>query len=384
MTAAARKVMKDIGELIATPSVSSSDPALDMSNEPVLQRLEVMLDRAGFRCESLPVENAPGKHNLIATKGKGAGGLVLSGHSDTVPFDVEAWSSDPFALDERDGRLYGLGSADMKSFLALAAAAAAEYPERDLERALIVVATADEETGMSGARSLVSGSGKLADVALIGEPTSLKPVRMHKGILAERIMLNGRSGHSSDPSLGVSALDGMRAVLNGLSRLRETLQETTNPAFHVPFPTLNFGRVQGGDNPNRICASCSLDVDCRFLPGMKLADVRRRIHDTVRDSVAGSGLAVRFQPLFYGTDPMDTPADSAFVRTVEKLTGFAAGAVAFATEAPFFGSVGTDVVVAGPGSIDQAHQPDEYIELSSIPPTLKLLDRLIGTYCAGG
>jgi acetylornithine deacetylase len=384
MSAAPREVVKDIAELISIPSVSSSDPALDMSNEPVLQRLEDMLGRAGFRCEWLPVEDAPGKYNLVGTKGKGTGGLVLSGHSDTVPFDAQSWSSDPFTLDERNGRLYGLGSADMKSFLALAAAAAAEYAVKDLERALIVVATADEETGMSGARSLASGSGKLADVALIGEPTSLKPVRMHKGILAERIMLDGRSGHSSDPSLGVSALDGMREVLNGLSRLRESLQETTNPAFHVPFPTMNFGRVQGGDNPNRICASCTLDIDCRFLPGMKLAAVRRRIHDTVRQSVAGSGLAVRFQPLFYGTEPMDTPADSAFVRTVEKLTGSEAGGVAFATEAPFFGSMGTEVVVAGPGSIDQAHQPDEYIELSSIPPTLKLLDRLIGTYCAGG
>lgn len=380
----ARKVVQKIAELISIPSVSSSDATLDMSNEPILQRVEDMLGNAGFRCDWLPVDDQPGKYNLIGTKGKGAGGLVLSGHSDTVPFDAQSWSSDPFALDERGGRLYGLGSADMKSFLALAAAAGAEYAEKDLDRALIVIATADEETGMSGARSLASGSGKFADVALIGEPTSLEPIRMHKGILAERIMLDGRSGHSSDPSLGVSALDGMRAVLNGLSRLREEMQQQANPMFHVPFPTMNFGRVQGGDNPNRICASCSLDIDCRFLPGMPLADVRRRIHDTVRESVAGSGLAVRFQPLFYGTDPMDTPADSAFVRTVEKLTGREAGGVAFATEAPFFGSMGTEVVVAGPGSIDQAHQPDEYIELSSIPPTLKLLDRLIKTYCTGG
>lgn len=378
----ARKVVDGIRELIGIPSVSSADPALDMSNRAVLERLADMLQAAGFRVEWLAVAGQEGKFNLVATLGDGPGGLVLSGHSDTVPYDEHAWSSDPFTLTERDGRLYGLGTADMKSFFALILAAVAEHSARDLKRRLIVVATADEETGMSGARALAESGPDLADVVLIGEPTSLRPVRVHKGIIAERIVLEGRSGHSSNPALGVSALDGMRAVLNELAALREDLAARhRSDAFEVPYPTLNFGRIQGGDNPNRICAECTLDIDCRFLPGMSLDEMRNGIRERVRRSVGGSGLTVRVEPLFHGIDAMNTPADSDFVRAVERLTGQEAGAVAFATEAPIFAAAGCEVVVAGPGSIDQAHQPDEYLELAAIPPAVDLLSRLIGRYC---
>lgn len=385
MNASPRKVVGDIGELIRIPSVSSTDASFDMSNKAILERLSDMLQSHGFEVEWTNVHGQAGKFNLVATLGDGPGGLVLSGHSDTVPFDAGAWSSDPFELSERDGRLYGLGTADMKSFFALALAAAARFSARDLSRRLIVVATADEETGMSGARSLAHGRDKLADFALIGEPTNLKPVRVHKGILSERIVLEGRSGHSSNPSLGVSALDGLRAVLNELTGLRVEMQtEFADDAFQVPYPTMNFGRVQGGDNPNRICAECTLDIDCRFLPGMHLNDVRQRIHERVRDCIQGSGLEVSFKPLFHGIEAMNTPADSELVRAVESLTGSAAGAVGFATEAPMFAGMGTEVVVVGAGSIDQAHQPDEYLELSAIAPAVSMLEKLIGRYCMVG
>ena len=382
MSTSPRKVVSDIGELIGIPSVSSSDPSFDMSNRAIVERLSDMLQAAGFRVECMDVVEQADKFNLVASLGDGPGGLVLSGHTDTVPFDADAWSSDPFQLAERDGKLYGLGTADMKSFFALALAAAASFSPADLDRRLVLVATADEETGMTGARSLASGREKLADFAVIGEPTSLKPVRVHKGILAERIVLQGRSGHSSNPLLGISALDGLRSVLNELTGLRLELQtEFTDDGFEVPFPTLNFGRVQGGDNPNRICAECTLDLDCRFLPGMPLDDLRRRIHERVREAVQGSGLDVSFRPLFHGIEAMNTPADSAIVRTVEDLTGTAAGAVGFATEAPFFAAMGTEVVVVGAGSIDQAHQPDEYLALAAITPAISMLEHLIARYC---
>jgi acetylornithine deacetylase len=382
MQASPRKLIDDIGELIAIPSVSSSDESCDMSNKAILERLSDMLQSVGFRVEWADVHGQDDKFNLVATLGRGPGGLVLSGHSDTVPFDIDAWSSDPFRLTERDGRLYGLGTADMKSFFAMALAAAARFSASDLKRRLIVVATADEETGMTGASSLASGRDKLADVALIGEPTNLRPVRVHKGILAERIILQGRSGHSSNPALGLNALDGLRAVLNELTVLRIELQtEFTDEAFQVPYPTINFGRVRGGDNPNRICAECMLDIDCRFLPGMELHEVRQRIHQRVRDCIKGSGLELSFRPLFHGIEAMNTPADSELVRAVEGLTGYPAGAVAFATEAPIFAAMGTEVVVAGAGSIDQAHQPDEYLSLSAIDPAVAMLERLIGRYC---
>lgn len=382
MKAQARKVVGDIRELVGVPSVSSGDPALDMSNRAVLERLSDMLQSSGFRVEWLPVSGQEGKFNLVATLGEGPGGLVFSGHSDTVPYDEHVWSSDPFEVSERNGRLYGLGTADMKSFFALVLAAAAEHAARDLRRKLIVVATADEETGMSGARALAESGGRLADVVLIGEPTSLRPVRVHKGIFSERIALEGRSGHSSNPALGVSALDGMRIVLNELASLRDELaRRHRSDDFEVPHPTLNFGRIRGGDNPNRICAECTLDIDCRFLPGMLLDDVRSLVRERVQRSIEGSGLALRFEPLFGGIDAMSTPGDSPFVRTVERLTGQEAGAVAFATEAPIFARAGCEVVVAGAGSIDQAHQPDEYLELAAIPPAIGMLSKLIGEYC---
>lgn len=376
------RVINNIAELIAIPSVSSTDASLDMSNRPMLERLGDMLDAANFRIEWLPVAGSANKFNMIATLGDGPGGLVLSGHTDTVPFEEAAWESDPFKLTERDGLLFGLGSTDMKSFFALALAAAAKYCAKDLKKQLIIVATADEESGMSGARSLVAERTKLANFALIGEPTNLRPIRVHKGILMERVTLLGRSGHSSDPSLGVSALDGMRVMLNELTAMRDELQrEYHDKAFSVPVPTMNFGRITGGDNPNRICAECSLDLDCRLLPGMRLEQLREGIRERCKRAIAASDLDIRFHPLFDGIDAMNTPADSALVKTVEGLTGREAGAVAFATEAPLYAEMGTDVVVIGPGNIDQAHQPNEFIELASLGPSLQLLDRMIGTYC---
>lgn len=378
----ASNVVRDIGELVGIPSVSSTDPGLDSSNEKVIERLGDMLESAGFRIERLPVRNQPGKFNLIGSKGEGSGGLVLSGHTDTVPFDAALWNTDPLQLTEKDGLLFGLGATDMKSFFALAVAAAAEHSAGSLNKQLIVVATADEESGMGGARSLVEDSVKLADVALIGEPTDLKPVRVHKGILMERVTLRGSSGHSSDPALGNNALDGMRTVLNELVAFRDDLKATyTDDAFGVPHPTVNFGRIAGGDNPNRICGECSLDIDCRFLPGMELVDMRAQIRQRIHACLSGSGIEISFHEIFHGIQAMNTPADSAFVAAVEKLTGQEAGGVAFATEAPYFAELGAEVVVAGPGSIDQAHQPNEFIRLDSIEPTLKLLDSMIGQYC---
>ena len=174
----------------------------------------------------------------------------------------------------------------------------------------------------------------------------------------------------------------MRAVLNELVAFRDDLKATyTDDAFGVPYPTINFGRIAGGDNPNRICGECSLDIDCRFLPGMELADMRAQIRQRIHACLSGSGLEISFHEIFHGIQAMNTPADSEFVAAVEKLTGQEAGGVAFATEAPYFAELGAEVVVAGPGSIDQAHQPNEFIRLDSIEPTLKLLDSMIGQYC---
>ncbi len=371
-----------LAALIASPSISSASPEWDHSNEAVVRILAEWLDTLGFDVEMLPVPGMPGKYNLIATLGQGPGGLVLSGHTDTVPFDDQRWHSDPFTLTERDDRWYGLGTCDMKGFFPLAIEAARAYVDRPLKQPLIILATADEESSMNGARALAEAGKPVARYAVIGEPTGLRPVRMHKGIMMERLRFAGQSGHSSNPALGRNALEGMHEALGELLALRQQWQQRyQNPNFEVQVPTLNLGCIHGGDNPNRICAQCELHFDLRPLPGMNMETLRQAILDQVRPVAERRALALEFEPLFDGVPPFETPADAELVRVCERLTGHSAQAVAFATEAPWLQKLGLETLVLGPGSIDQAHQPDEYLELSQLEPTVRILRGLIEEFC---
>lgn len=376
------RLLDRIRRLIATPSVSSVSPQFDQSNRPVIDLLAGWLEGAGFSVRIEPLPDRPDKANLIATLSEGPGGLVLAGHTDTVPFDAGRWHFDPFGGAIADDRMYGLGTADMKSFLALAIEAATEFRAGDLRQPLVILATADEESSMAGARALAAAGQPLGRHAVIGEPTGLKPVRMHKGILMEAIRLEGKSGHSSNPALGQSALEGMYRVMGELLQWRAELQARyRNPLFEVDVPTLNLGRIHGGDNPNRICAECELHIDIRPLPGMKLADLREELHRRLGRLLADSGLRLSFLPLFQGVEALDTPPAAAIVRAAEELTGVPAGVVNFGTEGPYLNALGMETVILGPGSVDCAHQPDEHLSLAVIPPTLELLRGLIGRFC---
>ncbi len=369
-----------LSALINTPSVSCTDPGLDQGNRAVVEQLADWLTPLGFACEIMDV--APGKANLIATLGQGPGGLVLAGHTDTVPFNAELWRFDPFTLTEADGKLFGLGTADMKGFFPLAIEAAREFLATPLKAPLIILATCDEESSMAGAKALVKAGRPQARFAVIGEPTSLKPVRLHKGVMMERVRITGRSGHSSDPSLGASALDAMNAVINELVAWRGELQARyRNPVFTVPVPTLNLGCIHGGDNPNRICPSCELQYDIRPLPGMVMSELREEVRQRLAPLAPRFGVEIVAEPIFSGVPAVETPADSPLVQAVERLTGHTAGAVAFGTEAPYFRKMGMDAIVLGPGGIEQAHQPDEFIRLDSITPTVQLLRSLIREFC---
>lgn len=371
-----------IADLIGTPSMSSVSPAFDTSNGPLIERLAGWLRDAGFSVEVLDIPGHPGKSNLVAVLGSGQGGLVLSGHTDTVPYDENRWSQDPFRLVEREHRLYGLGTADMKSFFALAIEAARGLAPADLRRPLTVIATADEESSMCGAQALLDRGRRLGDYAVIGEPTGMKPIRMHKGIFMDAIRVTGRAGHSSDPALGNNALEGMHKVLGELLAWRTELQaKHRNPAFAVPVPTLNLGHIHGGDNPNRICGECELHIDLRPLPGMDQQALRADLRERLEAGLAGSGLTLDIQSLFDGIPAMETPAQSAIVRAAEQLSGTSAEAVAFGTEAPYLNALGMETLVMGPGHIDQAHQPDEYIALDQLRPGIDLLRALIQRFC---
>ncbi len=369
-------------QLVAIPSVSSPDLERDQSNRAVIDRLAEWAEHLGFRVEVVPLPQDPSKANLIATLGNGPGGFVLSGHSDTVPFDEDRWRTDPFELVEANGRLHGLGSVDMKGFFAAALHAAARFRAEELTEPLILLATADEESTMSGARALLETGRPTARRCVVGEPTDLRPVYMHKGILMELVEIEGRSGHSSNPSLGRSALEAMHGAISALLAEREALQKLhRDERFAVPTPTLNLGRIEGGDSPNRICARCSLTFDVRPLPTMDLTETRQRLRDAVREKLRNTGLGLSMRSLVEGVPPLATSADAELVRTAEAITGRRGRAVLFCTEAPFFTQLGMETIVCGAGNIEVAHQPDEYTTRQELSAAAELYARLIQRYC---
>jgi acetylornithine deacetylase len=375
-------VIAQLKQLVASPSVSSTDPGWDQGNRGVIDLLAQWLSDMGFATEILPVNETGSKANLIATLGSGPGGLVLAGHTDTVPFDEGRWKSDPLALSERDNRLYGLGSTDMKGFFPLAIAAARRFLDQPLQQPLILLATADEESSMNGARALAAAGKPKARAAIIGEPTGLVPVHMHKGIMMQGVRVTGRAGHSSNPTLGNNALEGMHQVMGDLMTYRAQLKERySNDLFTVAFPTLNLGCIHGGDNPNRICGKAELHFDVRMTPDGNNEQVREEIATRMRAIASANALEIELRDLVKHVPPFEQARDSELVQVAEKLTGHSAMAVAFATEAPFLQQLGMDTIVMGPGSIDQAHQPDEFIELEQLNPCIEILSKCIAHYC---
>ncbi len=371
-----------LSELISIPSVSSTLPALDQGNLQVVEKLAEWLSQLGFRAEVLPIPGLRNKANLIATLGQGPGGLVLAGHTDTVPYDDDRWRHNPLALTEQDHRYYGLGSSDMKGFFPIAIRAAEAFIHESLKAPLIILATADEESSMSGAEALVAMGRPLARYAVIGEPTGLRPVRQHKSIMMESIKIVGQAGHSSNPALGNSALEAMQAVMNRLISYRQQLQKQhQNPGFSVHVPTLNLGCIHGGDNPNRICSHCELHFDARLLPGMSNDSVRQDIRLLLAEIAQERNIDIQLHSLIDGVAAFMEREDSALVKTAEQLTGHRAEAVAFATEAPYLQQLGLETLILGPGSIDQAHQPDEFLELATIDPCVEILQGLIKRFC---
>ncbi|MGV8836891.1 acetylornithine deacetylase [Cellvibrio sp.] len=383
MTVDFKRYQDHLQQLVALPSVSCAVPEWDMSNRAVIDYLANCFADLGFNTQVMPLAQT-GKANLVATLGTGSGGLVLAGHSDTVPYDADRWQSDPFILTEKDGKLYGLGATDMKGFFPVIIEAVKPYIDQTFKHPLIVLATADEESSMSGARALATTGipGATPRYAVIGEPTELVPIRMHKGIMMEAVRVRGQSGHSSNPALGKNALEAMNQVMNELINLRGELQlKYRNAGFAVQTPTLNLGCIHGGDGANRICGACELHFDLRLLPGMDNDELRAAIQQRLIPIAERSGTDIVLSSLFEGVDPFGENEQSELVKLCEQLTGNHSESVAFATEAPFMQQLGMQTVVMGPGSINQAHQPDEFIPLNQIEPAVKIVRGLIEKFC---
>ena len=375
-----------INQLLSTPSISCTAKSIDQGNRQVIDLLANWFESIGFHCEIQMLEHDKNKANLIATLGSGNNGLVLAGHTDTVPYDENRWQVDPFQMTEKDNRFYGLGSCDMKSFFAVIIEALKSIDTNNIKQPLIILATADEETSMAGAKAIAKDANKFgitnARYAIVGEPTDMKPIRMHKGMMMESIQLIGQAGHSSNPALGNNALEAMHKVISELLLWRDELQaKYKSPLFEVPVPTMNLGHIHGGDNPNRICGSCELQIDIRPLPGMKISDLRFEMQQRLKNVLRGTNIQMKTIPLFDGVDAMFTSENSELVKLAEKMTNTESQSVAFGTEAPYYNELGLETIVMGPGSINQAHQPDEYIEMKAINPAVEIIRKLITHYC---
>ncbi|ENM5853013.1 acetylornithine deacetylase [Vibrio mimicus] len=365
--------------LISTSSISSTDARWDEGNEQVIAKLADWLSAIGFAIQIEQV--APNKQNLIAKLGNGEGGLLLAGHSDTVPFDEGRWNYNPHALTQANNRFYGLGTADMKGFFAFIYEAVKKVDWSKQTKPLYVLATCDEETTMLGARHFTENAPFKPDHCIIGEPTSLVPIRAHKGHVANAIRVTGKSGHSSNPALGVNAIEIMHEVLFALMQLRDRLiKEYHHPGFEIPTPTLNLGHIHGGDSPNRICGCCELHYDVRPLPGISLDGLDNLMRDALSEVQQKWPGRIELIPLHDPIPGYECAHDHPFIHGISEICEQEAETVNYCTEAPFLQQV-CPTLVLGPGSIDQAHQPDEFLAFEFIDPTVRVLSRAMQKYC---
>jgi acetylornithine deacetylase len=368
--------------IIKSPSISAFDEKIDQTNRPLIDILSGWFSDLGFTITIQQVPGTRNKFNMLAKVGSGEGGLLLCGHSDTVPFDDGQWQSDPFSLKQQDGKLFGLGSCDMKGFFAFILEALKTIPLDKLNKPLYILATADEETSMAGARFFAQQQLIKPNMAIIGEPTELVPIYKHKGHIAQSLNIQGRAGHSSDPDKGVNAIEIMYQAIGQLMDLQTRLKnQFHDAAFSVPHVTMNLGHIHGGDGENRICGHCKLNFDLRAVPELDDEQALAMIDDALAPVFTKYPNRLSLD-LMYPTAPAFACRDEQNILALaEQLTGKKFQSANYATEAPFINQLGCDTIVLGPGSINQAHQPDEYISLDYVNPTVHILQQMINKVC---
>ncbi len=370
-----------LSELVAYPTVSSD------SNLACIDALAQRLEDVGARVDVFKDETGQ-KANLYATLGPDVeGGILLSGHSDVVPVEGQNWTTDPFALTPRDGRLYGRGTCDMKGFIAACVAMAPQLAAAIKTRPLHFAFTHDEEVGCLGAKALANQLKDreiLPSLAIIGEPTSMRVVEGHKGCCEYTTRFQGRGGHGSDPAAGVNAVEYAARYIARLMELREALKARTPPEsrFEPPWTTINTGALIGGYAHNVIPSEAEvqwemrpvIDADGHFVR----AEMQRYISDILLPEMKAVAPEADITTETIGDTPGLMPAtDGEAAALACALTGSNGGAlVPFNTEAGIFQKLGIDVVICGPGSIEQAHKPDEFLEISQLEQCLGMLQRL--------
>lgn len=362
-------VEQTLARLVAYPTIS--DRPVDGIAAYIAERCAA----AGMRVERFDAPET-GKCNLVCSMGPaGTDGIVLSGHMDVVPVEGQPWTSDPFKLTERGGKLYGRGSCDMKAFLAATLEALPRLPR--FEKELVLVWTHDEEVGCLGSRDLVAklAGRALPSMCLIGEPTSFQILRMHPGHVAVRITCTGKAAHSSKPDLGESAIRKAGKVIERLDQLAEDWRRDVRFADMLdrPFVVLNIGKISGGVAVNVVADRCVMDVGFRPLPGMD-------------ESALVSALAERIAP--WGTVELQRITPAMLTPDGTTLQGLLAdysvgkpAAASFATDGGNLCKLGMEPLIFGPGSIDVAHQADEFVPASELHRCVDIVTEIVARRC---
>ena len=320
------------------------------------------------------------RSNLFATIGPREGrGYVLSGHMDVVPAGEPEWSSDPFVLRREGDRLYGRGTTDMKGYLACALAALPDLAAMELAQPIHLAFSYDEEAGCQGVPHLLAALPDLCAQplgAIIGEPSGMKPVLAHKGKMAARMELIGRSGHSSRPDLGLNAVHAMAEVItHAVSHGQSLTNGPFDDTFDPPYSSLQVGVISGGQSVNIIPDRCTADIETRAVPGVVPASLLEPVKARLL-ALQGSGFEVAWQELS-SYPALAMAGDSDLAELLVELTGQAPiSAVSYGTEAGLFQKAGIEAIICGPGEIGRAHRPNEFIDLGELLDCQKTIEAL--------
>jgi acetylornithine deacetylase len=386
MTSSSEDLSRRAIELLST--LVGFDTTSRGSNLALIEWVEAYLADLGVASRRVP--NLDGtKSNLLASIGPAVeGGVVLSGHTDVVPVDGQPWTSDPFVVTPRDGRLYGRGTCDMKGFLALALAAAPDLARATLSRPVHLALSYDEEVGCLGAPDMIAVIARdlpRPALVVVGEPTDMVAVRAHKGIASFRVTVTGREAHSSLTHLGVSANMVAVKLMAHLVTLSEQLEREADPdsPFIPKGATLTIGQVNGGTAVNILARECVFIFDLRTVAGVDAAGLltgfmalAAKLDAEIKARAPEGGVRVETRSLTPAFAPEIDGAAELFARRLAGDNG-PARVVPYASEAGQFQGAGFSTVICGPGSIDQAHQPDEFVEISQMQRGAAFMRRLI-------
>ncbi len=357
------------------------------SNLPLIGFVESLLDQHAIAHHRDPDPTGT-KANLVARIGPDvAGGVVLTGHTDCVPVEGQPWTRDPFTLTEEAGKLYGRGTSDMKGFLAVVLAALPALVAADLQRPIILVLTYDEEIGTVGAPSAVASllaTQPRPEVVIVGEPTSMEVVNAHKGVRAWTTTVEGLDGHSSQPQFAANAVAAIARIATYIDDLATIHREAAaDPRFSPPYTTFNLATVHGGQAINIVPRRAELTWEYRPVPADDSDELRDQVERFAREEVlprlrAATGVGEITFRSDAAAVSLDAEVDGSAERLVRELTGYdgPGRTVPFGTDGGHFQIAGLSTVVCGPGSIDQAHQPDEWIEIAQLEACVGFVERL--------